>query len=44
MGCSHKEIMLLTERPSLDAARMFVTRALAKLAKVMASSLGRTTE
>ena len=41
MGCSHKEIMLLIDRPTVDAARMFVTRALEKLAKVMAASLGR---
>jgi RNA polymerase sigma factor (sigma-70 family) len=43
MGCSHKEIMLLVDKPSVDAARMFVTRALEKLAKVMAASLGRGT-
>jgi RNA polymerase sigma-70 factor (ECF subfamily) len=41
LGCSHKEIMLLTEKPTVDAARMFVSRALEKLAKVMAASLGR---
>ena len=41
LGCSHKEIMLLTEKPTVDATRMFVTRALEKLAKVMAASLGR---
>jgi RNA polymerase sigma-70 factor, ECF subfamily len=41
LGCSHKEIMLLVEKPTVDAARMFVTRALEKLAKVMAASLGR---
>lgn len=36
MGCSHREIMLLTEKSSVDAARMFVTRALEKLARDMA--------
>lgn len=41
LGCSYKEIMLLTEKPSADAARMFVTRALEKLAKIMAASEGR---
>jgi RNA polymerase sigma-70 factor (ECF subfamily) len=41
LGCSHKEIMLLAEKPTVDASRMFVTRALEKLATVMAASLGR---
>jgi RNA polymerase sigma factor (sigma-70 family) len=41
LGCSHKDIMLLVEKPTVDAARMFVTRALEKLAKVMAARLGR---
>jgi len=40
MGCSHREIMVLTEKSSVDAARMFVTRALEKLAKEMASMVG----
>lgn len=39
MGCSYKEIMLLADKPSVDATRMFVTRALARLAKVMAVAL-----
>jgi RNA polymerase sigma-70 factor, ECF subfamily len=41
MGCSYKEIMLLADKPTADAARMFVTRALEKLAKSMAAALGR---
>ena len=36
LGCSHQEIRVLTEKPSVDAARMFVSRALEKLAKAMA--------
>jgi DNA-directed RNA polymerase specialized sigma24 family protein len=39
MGCSHREIMLLTEKSSVDAARMFVTRALEKLARHMADTV-----
>jgi RNA polymerase sigma factor (sigma-70 family) len=41
MGCRHKEIMLLVDKPSVDATRMFVSRSLEKLAKVMTASLGR---
>ncbi len=41
LGSSYKDIMLLTEKPSVDAARMFVGRALEKLAKTMAAALGR---
>ena len=41
MGCRHKEIMLLVDKPSVDATRMFVSRALERLAKTMAASLGR---
>ena len=39
MGCSHREIMVLTEKKSVDAARMFVTRALEKLARDMADAV-----
>lgn len=42
LGCSHKEIMLLVDKPTVDAARMFVSRAIEKLARVMAGSLGRS--
>lgn len=36
LGCSYQEIALLLEKPSPDAARMTVARALAKLASIMA--------
>jgi RNA polymerase sigma factor (sigma-70 family) len=36
LGCSYLEIAAIVEKPSADAARMAVTRALAKLAKLMA--------
>ena len=39
LGCSHKEIMQLTEKPTVDASRMFVSRALEKLSKAMAASV-----
>jgi RNA polymerase sigma-70 factor (ECF subfamily) len=35
MGCSYQEIAVLLEKPSPDAARMTVSRALAKLAQSM---------
>jgi RNA polymerase sigma factor (sigma-70 family) len=41
LGCRHKEIMELVNKPSVDAARMFVSRALEKLAKGMASTPSR---
>jgi DNA-directed RNA polymerase specialized sigma24 family protein len=36
LGCSYQEIAALVDKPSADAARMMVTRALAKLAEIMA--------
>jgi RNA polymerase sigma factor (sigma-70 family) len=36
LGCSYQEIAALIDRPSADAARMFVARVLAKLAAQMA--------
>jgi RNA polymerase sigma factor (sigma-70 family) len=36
LGCSYAEIAELLEKPTADAARMQVARALAKLAKLMA--------
>ena len=38
LGCSHREILLLTEKPSVDASRMFVSRALEKIATLMAAN------
>ena len=35
LGCSYQEIATLIDRPSADAARMFVARILAKLATRM---------
>lgn len=35
LGCSYQEIALLANKPSPDAARMLVARALAKLAQAM---------
>jgi RNA polymerase sigma factor (sigma-70 family) len=35
LGCSYEEIAALVEKPSPDAARMAVSRALAKLARLM---------
>jgi RNA polymerase sigma factor (sigma-70 family) len=35
LGCSYQEIAALTEKPSADAARMMVARALARLATLM---------
>jgi len=37
LGCSFHEIALLVEKPTPDAARMTVARAVAKLARLMAS-------
>jgi len=37
LGCSYVEIAQLVERPSVDAARMMVARALRKLAQTMSS-------
>lgn len=39
LGCSHSEVMQLLDKPSPQAARMFVTRALEKLARLMADKL-----
>ena len=36
LGCSYHEIAALVDKPTPDAARMTVTRALAKLARLMA--------
>jgi RNA polymerase sigma factor (sigma-70 family) len=38
LGCSYQEIASLVDKPSPDAARMFVARALAKLASRMTVS------
>lgn len=35
LGCSYQEIAALVEKPTSDAARMTVSRALAKLARLM---------
>jgi RNA polymerase sigma factor (sigma-70 family) len=35
LGCSYDEVAALVDRPSADAARMMVSRALAKLARSM---------
>jgi hypothetical protein len=35
LGCAYQEIAHLIEKPSPDAARMTVARALAKLAELM---------
>ena len=35
LGCSYQEVALVLEKPSVDAARMTVARALAKLATLM---------
>lgn len=35
LGCTFQEIAFLLEKPSADAARMIVSRALAKLAELM---------
>lgn len=35
LGCSYKEIALLAGKPSADAARMAVTRALSRVAELM---------
>lgn len=37
LGCSHAEVMVLVDKPTPDAARMFVARALEKLAREMAA-------
>ena len=36
LGCTYQEIAAILDAPSADAARMSVTRALAKLARCMA--------
>lgn len=36
LGCSHAEVMQLLDKPSVDAARVFVARALEKLVEAMA--------
>lgn len=36
LGCSYQDIAELIDRPTPDAARMMVTRALAKMARLMA--------
>ncbi len=38
LGCSYEEIALLLDKPSADAARMTVARALAKLAGLMSEA------
>jgi RNA polymerase sigma-70 factor, ECF subfamily len=38
LGCSYEEIATLTEKPTADAARMAVSRALEKLARAMGST------
>jgi RNA polymerase sigma-70 factor (ECF subfamily) len=38
LGCSYQEIASLTDRPTPDAARMLVVRALTKLAQAMSIS------
>ena len=38
LGCSYQEIATLVDRPSADAARMFVARILAKLAARMSDT------
>lgn len=40
LGCSYEEIALLLDKPSPDAARMAVTRALEKLARLMGDEQG----
>ena len=35
LGCSYQEIAALTDKSTTDAARMMVSRALAKLARLM---------
>ena len=37
LGCSYQEVALVLEKPSADAARMTVARALAKLATLMSA-------
>jgi RNA polymerase sigma factor (sigma-70 family) len=37
LGCSYKEIAFLLDKPSADAARMTVSRALSKLAQTLAT-------
>jgi RNA polymerase sigma-70 factor (ECF subfamily) len=37
LGCSYQEIAALVDKPSTDAARMMVTRALTRLAQLMNS-------
>ena len=37
LGCSYQELALLVDKPTPDAARMLVARALAKLANAMSS-------
>jgi RNA polymerase sigma-70 factor (ECF subfamily) len=38
LGCSYQEIATLVEKPTVDAARMTVKRALEKLARAMATA------
>lgn len=38
LGCSYQEIAALVDKPSSDAARMFVARALDKLAHLMSAA------
>jgi RNA polymerase sigma factor (sigma-70 family) len=37
LGCSYQEIALLVDKPTQDAARMAVTRAIARLAELMSA-------
>jgi RNA polymerase sigma-70 factor (ECF subfamily) len=39
LGCSHAEVMQLVDKPSPDAARMFVARALERVARAMADDV-----
>lgn len=39
LGCSHAEVMQLVDKPSPEAARMFVARALTRLATKMATNV-----
>jgi len=38
LGCNYQEIALLVDKPTQDAARMAVTRAIAKVAELMSAT------
>jgi RNA polymerase sigma factor (sigma-70 family) len=40
LGCSYQEVAVLVEKPTAGAARVAISRALAKLARLMAESRG----